>query len=404
MKKIANILILAGGDGDRFWPLKDKLLTPFLGKTLIAHLMEGLGPYGDKIHVVCSQANEKDFRNEAGDKAAVIVQEKGREGMAGAIESCKGKIKGGTLIVGNDLFDFSAVEGLVEAMDKGIELAFLAKKTDTYFPGGYLILENGRVAGIAEKPGADNAPSDLVKLVVDYVSDFEEFAKRVGKIQETGDDRYERALGTYLKEGKAAFVPYTGDWKALKYSWDVLSMMKTFLSGFRGTRIGSGSVVSDSAVITGTVHIGKNARIGDFAKIAGPCFIGDNAVIADYAFVRESHIGTGCLVGSSCEVARSYLYPGVSLHRNYVGDSVLGEKVLMGAGAVTANFRFDEATVASSVGGRKTDTNRVKFGTVVGAGSKIGVNTTIFPGVKVGAKPLSGPVKRCGPMLPTPHS
>ena len=35
MKKIKNIIVLAGGDSGRFWPLKEKLLTPFLGKSLI---------------------------------------------------------------------------------------------------------------------------------------------------------------------------------------------------------------------------------------------------------------------------------------------------------------------------------------------------------------------------------
>jgi len=41
MKPITNILMLAGGDGDRFWPLEGKILTKFLGKPYLVHLLDG---------------------------------------------------------------------------------------------------------------------------------------------------------------------------------------------------------------------------------------------------------------------------------------------------------------------------------------------------------------------------
>ena len=144
-------------------------------------------------------------------------------------------------------------------------------------------------------------------------------------------------------------------------------------------------------MINGVVYIGKHVVIGDFAKIAGPCYIGDNTIIADYALVRESHIGRNCLIGSSSEVARSYLGDNVMLHRNYIGDSVLANNVLCGAGAVTANFRFDEKEVYSFVKKNKINSGLKKLGAIVGTNTKIGVNSTIYPGVKIGSEVLIAP-------------
>ncbi|PIY68876.1 hypothetical protein COY90_03610 [Candidatus Roizmanbacteria bacterium CG_4_10_14_0_8_um_filter_39_9] len=176
----------------------------------------------------------------------------------------------------------------------------------------------------------------------------------------------------------------------LKYPWHVLSLMMHFfktLSIFTDKT----ATISKTAVITGAVHIGKNVKVGDYVKIAGPCYIGDNTVIADYALVRESHIGPNCLIGSSSEVARSYLGEGVMLHRNYVGDSVFASHVLMGAGAVTANFRFDKKSVGSYVKGKKINTNANKLGAIIGADTKVGINVTLFPGLKIGANCMIRP-------------
>ena len=126
-------------------------------------------------------------------------------------------------------------------------------------------------------------------------------------------------------------------------------------------------------------------------KIVGPCYIGDDSVIGDYSLIRESQIGENCLIGSYTEIARSHIGNGVFLHRNYIGDSVLSDEVMIGAGGVTANFRFNERTVASMINDEKIDTNLSKLGALVGRLSKLGVNTTILPGIKIGKNCLVGP-------------
>ena len=56
---------------------------------------------------------------------------------------------------------------------------------------------------------------------------------------------------------------------------------------------------------------------------------------------------------------------------------------MFGAQAVTGNLKFDGEKVVSEVNDERVDTNMNKLGAIVGSLSKIGVNATIFPGVKI---------------------
>ncbi len=72
-------------------------------------------------------------------------------------------------------------------------------------------------------------------------------------------------------------------------------------------------------------------------------------------------------------------------HLSYVGDSVICEDVNLGAGTLVANLRFDENHVKMRIKGKLEDSGRKKLGTVIGGHSRIGINVTILPGVKIGS-------------------
>lgn len=371
MKKIKNILILAGGDSTRFWPLKNKQFFSFLGKPFLAYLVEGIVDYGQNITVVCPSSFKDKEINLFGNKVEIIPQKNDLSGMAGAILSAKDKIKGEVLILNaSDIFDFNTLPQFIGRLRKDrAKIFLLAVRVKEYFPGGYLRLKEGRIMEIVEKPSPKKTPSDMIKLVVDYFFDFQELVKIVGKIKTKGDDQYEKAISQLLKKyhEETGYNLYDGFWCPLKYPWQVLPVMKYFL----------GKLGKDK------VKLGKNVKIGQGVKIVGPTYIGDNTIIGDFVLIRESIIENDCLIGSFTEVARSYLAEKVYLHRNYVGDSVLDKNVLLGAGAILANFRFDKQTIKN--------TNLNKLGSIIGEGSKIGVNTTILPGVKIGSNTFVGP-------------
>lgn len=398
MRKIKNVLVLAGGDSTRFWPLEDKNLFYFLGKPLILHHLEKISKYTENIIIVANQKNSLTIKRiidnlEKKNNYQVVIQ-KNELGQGGAILSVKNFIKGETLIINaSDLYDFSIIEKIFQTPYEKEMMIFFGKKILEYFPGGYFKFnQEGEILKIIEKPGKENMPSNILKLVIDYFSDIDFLIKELEKVSSKNDDIYEQALNNLLKTKiKRKYFLYQGYFEALKYPWHVLSMMKYFLSTIKKSYISKTAVISDKSFIIGPVFIDDEVRIGDFVKIVGPCYIGENTVISDYSLIRESHIGKDCLIGSYSEIARSYIGNKVFLHRNYVGDSVLDDEMMMGAQALTANLRFDGETVSSYVNDKKIDTSLSKFGTIIGKEAKIGVNAIIFPGVKIGKKTWVAP-------------
>ena len=370
MRKIKNILILAGGDSTRFWPLKNKPIFSFLGKPILLYLIEKLSCYGENIVVVCHSSFKEKLTSLFKDNITIISQDFKFTGMAGAILSAKNYISGEVLIVnGSDIFNFEILNKFIDNIRKEkLEIETVSIKLNDYFPGGYLKIKDGKIIEIVEKPPPDKIPSQLIKLVIDYFSDFTSLTEAIEKAKTTKDDQYEQGLNFLLKTSKGnGYLLYDDFWYTLKYPWQVLSLMRFFLNKLPKDKI----------------KLGKNVKIGKSVKIVGPTYIGDNSIIGDYVLIRESHVGANCVIGSFSEVARSYIANNVSLHRNYVGDSVIDSNVLVGAGAVFANFRFDGEPIKNS--GLK------KLGAIIGEGSRIGVNTTILPGVKIGRNTFIGP-------------
>lgn len=375
MRKIKTILILAGGDGTRFWPLTQKNLTRFLGKPLIQYVIESLASFTNHLVVVSNSQDKKII--EGLSKAKVLLQDEKHTSQAGAILAAQNSIKGEVLIVNaNDIFNPNIISQLISRVaSEKLECLVTAKKVHSYFPGGYLILKEKKLTGIVERPGANNMPSPYVRLVVDYFSDFSRLIKIIKSLKNQSDDGYEQALNRAIKTLRSDYLIYEDFWFTIKYPWHVLTMMSHFLN----------SLGKDG------IRIGKNVKMGKNVRIVGPTFIDDGSVIGDFVMIRGSHIGKDCLIGGYCEITRSYLGENVQLHRNYVGDSILGNNTSMGAGAVTANFRFDSKTITSKVNGIKIDTRLFKFGAIVGDFAKIGVNATVLPGVKIGSKTFVGP-------------
>ncbi len=87
------------------------------------------------------------------------------------------------------------------------------------------------------------------------------------------------------------------------------------------------------------------------ACIKGPCYIGENSVVGGNSLVRDfSSLGSNCVVGFSTEIKHSLIGDNCWFHMNYIGDSIISNNCLFGAGTITANFRFDENNVKVRIG------------------------------------------------------
>lgn len=134
------------------------------------------------------------------------------------------------------------------------------------------------------------------------------------------------------------------------------------------------------------VWIAKDAKVFPSAHIQGPCIIDVGAEVRHCAFIRGNAIvGKGAVVGNSTELKNSILFDNVQVpHFNYVGDSILGYKAHLGAGAITSNVKSDKTLVAIKSEGQQMSTDRKKVGAMVGDYVEVGCNSVLNPGTVLG--------------------
>lgn len=154
--------------------------------------------------------------------------------------------------------------------------------------------------------------------------------------------------------------------------------------------------------ISPDVFVAKSAKIDKSAVILPPAIIGENTEIRPSAFIRGSVlIGNGCVIGNSSEVKNAILFDSVQIpHFNYVGDSILGYRSHLGAGAVTSNVKSDKSLVTVAAGREKIKTGLKKFGAILGDSVEIGCNAVLCPGTVIGSNSTVYPLSRVRGFVP----
>lgn len=164
------------------------------------------------------------------------------------------------------------------------------------------------------------------------------------------------------------------------YPWHALPLIGAFLQEL------ATQLPEDYVQIAPQVWVGEGTYIEKTALIQGPAIIGRNCQIRHSAFIREQVIiGDGAVVGNSTELKNAILFDGVQVpHFNYVGDSILGYKAHLGAGAIISNFKSTGDEINVYLEDKKMGTGLNKFGALVGDRVEIGCNSVLFPGTIVG--------------------
>ena len=133
------------------------------------------------------------------------------------------------------------------------------------------------------------------------------------------------------------------------------------------------------------ILVGENVKISPKAEVCGTAVIGKNTEIRMGAYIRGNVIiGENCVIGNSCEIKNSIFLDGVQVpHYNYVGDSVLGNKTHLGAGAICSNLKNDNQNVIIH-GKRDYLTNLRKLGAIMADHSNVGCGCVLNPGTVIG--------------------
>ena len=392
-----QVILLAGGKGERMWPLTVcKSLIHFAGKPIIRYIFDDLKAAGCRDFKIITDKKyldsmEAEFRTE---KVKInFYTQKNIPGMAGAVLSIPDLGSMPTIIVNpEDLVDPQTYVDFLRHCQKTesqIILTGIYKKE--YFLGGYFVLKGKKIVRIIEKPLKGSQPSNFVNLVLHYFKNPQLFISYLRRVKSQKDDVYEVALDQMIKENVTVeMFEYKDYWQTIKYPWDILEMMKlVFIERFE-EKIDKSAQISSKAIIKDKVVVESGVKIMEGACITGPCYIGRNSIIGNNSLVREANIGNSCVVGFSSEIARSWIGSGCWFHTNYVGDSVLEENIFLGSGAVTANFRFDQSEIFVKKDKEKINTKKIKLGSIIGKNARIGVNVSLMPGILVGGNSWVG--------------
>ena len=165
-----------------------------------------------------------------------------------------------------------------------------------------------------------------------------------------------------------------------EYPWQALKGIKDLILTL-GPTLGE-----DYVEVSPTVWIHKTTTVAPTAYLGAPCIIGAGTEVRHCAYIRGSAlVGKNCVVGNSVELKNVILFDNVQVpHFNYVGDSILGYKSHMGAGAVTSNVKSDQTLVVVKNGEEKIETGLKKFGAMLGDFVEVGCNSVLNPGTVIG--------------------
>lgn len=187
------------------------------------------------------------------------------------------------------------------------------------------------------------------------------------------------------------------------YVWKALERLDSYLHSLELGKIEvpipQGAFLVDAHLIS----IGKGSVIEPGAYIKGPCYLGNNCTVRHGAYIRGNLLaGDRCVIGHDSEVKQAILLDGAhAAHFAYVGDSILGNKVNLGAGTKCANLKFNNEQILISDGKGFIETGLRKFGAIVGDGTQIGCNSVTNPGTLVGQDVWCYPSVNVGGFIPS---
>lgn len=380
-----RIVILSAGASSRFWPLTSTHHKAFykvgIGKTIIEETVDGLLEQAKEIDIVVGPRDLERAKSIFKDNKVKIFVLETPTGGGNAILKALGDDYSGNFFVttGDKIYAGKILKKLKREKE-----AIALRKTD--LPQHYGIVEldsENNIKSVVEKP-EPGTESTNNKITSCYLLNSS-FLPLLEKLK---SEHYSLELGLneYVKSNKVkgVFIDNVPDTR-LKFPWDLLDLNQKIIAVKDMKFVDKTAQISKTAIIDGPVYIGKNAKILDFVKIIGPAYIGENALIGDFCLVRKnSFVDKNVVIGSYSEIKNSIIYEGTTVHRNYIGDSVMDENSKIGAGTILANRRNDRGEIKSVIKGEKISTGLDFLGAFIGAGAKTGANVAVMPGVKIG--------------------
>ncbi|MCW4016645.1 MAG: sugar phosphate nucleotidyltransferase [Candidatus Bathyarchaeota archaeon] len=394
-------IILAGGEGRRVFPLaasSPKPMFKLLGKPLIHHVIDRLKEAGLKDYVVVVGHKGEQIKEYLKDGSNLGVNikytvQKQSLGMANALQTVEMLAEDNFFVVNaDDVFEASLIKQMHMQFKEGkAEIVLSCKPVEETWKFGIIRVEDEQVTDFVEKPPKGKEPSNLAVVGVYILTkQIFDYYKKIP----LSDHQYEDAILEFIKDKNVVkAVSYDKFFAGYKYPWDLFTINKHLMdSKIKEQTIKDDTQISERATIEGNVWIEKGAKVFEGACVRGPCYLGENCVVGGNSLVRDyTSLGKGCVVGFATEIKHSLIGDDCWFHMNYIGDSIISDNCLFGAGTITANYRFDENNIKVKIGENRIDSGTNKLGAIIGSNCKTGINACLEPGVKIGPQSMVGP-------------
>jgi bifunctional UDP-N-acetylglucosamine pyrophosphorylase/glucosamine-1-phosphate N-acetyltransferase len=399
-------IILAAGNGTRMKSAIPKVMHRIAGRPMIAHLLDALHPLspaarvvvvgqqmdsvarivspaesvvqdpplgtGDAVRTALHALDGRlapqggiaevlvlygDTPFLATDTLSRLLAERRRTSAAILVSAMRPAEPGayGRLVLSAD----GALERIVEAADASFEQQAIGLVN-----GGIMVIEARHALDLVATLDRNNAKSEF------YLTDIVRIARRKGLTCRTVELPAEELIGINTRAELAeaeALMQRRLRHAAMDSGVTLIAPETVFLCS--DTRLGRDVVIEPNVTFGPGVTVGEGARICSFSYLDGAA-VGAGSRVGPFARLRPGAILEEKVhVGNFVEIKASRLGVGAKAnHLSYIGDSEVGARTNIGAGAITCNY--DGVN---------------KFRTIIGEDAFIGSNTAFVAPVTVGA-------------------
>ena len=403
MKNITTV-ILAAGKSSRFKHKQSKIFQDLCGLSIIEHVFNIARRVSkNKVVFVCNEDNINDLKKKF--QGCKFVIQKKYNGTAEAVLSAKKYLKNtNVLILFGDvpLISLSSIKRLINDFKKNKNRgSLIAFRTKEPFGYGRLKIKGKYVTKIIEEINTNTEEKNInlcnsgVMLCNSKIL-FNNF-KRI-EINKIKKEKYLPDIVDILYKNNTSFTYVLGhedEMHGVNTIEDLIRIDKIFQNKIKkdiikkgiiiyqpetvrfsfDTIIKKGTIIESHVIFKSGVNIKENVIIKSHSVIE-KCNISENSSIGPSARIRPyTKIGKNVRIGNYVEVKNSTIGNFCSInHLSYIGDSILGKNVNVGAGSITCNFD-----------GKKKNKTKIGDNVFIGSNSSLVAPLEIAKNVTIGA-------------------
>jgi bifunctional UDP-N-acetylglucosamine pyrophosphorylase/glucosamine-1-phosphate N-acetyltransferase len=412
-----HVIVLAAGEGKRMKSKKAKVLIPLAGRPLLAHVLEAaraLQP--QKIHLVYGHGGDQVLAAFEGQADLNWVLQSQRLGTGHAVREALLDVpdEAAVLVLYGDV-PLTRAQTLQRLVSAEGTVSLLATRVANPFGYGRVLRDgNGFVREVVEEKDADDAQRAINLINTGIVAAEAEALKRWTSKLDRNNVQGEYYLTDIFamaaaENRSAACVECEDEYEAAGANnpWQLAELEAQYRLRAAKTLALDGVRIVDPLRIDvrGTVQAGMDVEIDVNVILEGQVTLGDDVHIGAFTRLKDVHLAAGTIVHPHCDLDGvvthgpcvigpfARLRPGTELaegvhignfvetkkaqlgkgskanHLSYLGDTVIGSGVNIGAGTITCNY--DGAN---------------KHLTTIGDGAFIGSNSALVAPVTIGAQ------------------